>query len=437
MKLAKLSLAAIVVAGLATSSFAADTLADAFKNGKVNGELRAWYWDRDTGDSNTPAIAKKGDADIFNAGLILSYVTDSLYGFKLGATMQSNYAPFADEEAKNLYIADEYGSGAVLSEAYIAYGIGKTNVTVGRQFISTPLVSGSGSRMIKQSFEGAVLVNTDLPATTLVAGYVSKYQGRTDGNGNVGEFLKTADFQGVSAAQTFDGAYTAAAINKSISNLTLTAQYAAVADVGGTVDRDVTVYHVEANYVLPMNGFKLGFDAAYRASSTDATLAADGANLEGNYLVGRIGVSELAGFGLSFAYGQSDKSDDLIAGIGAGADNLYTNTIIRGGGPAYQANTDAYLFNATYDFAKVGVAGLKAGAQYAVYKQDKITEATLSRAINQEIDYTTYGVNASYAFAGALKGLTATVVYETQEKEVGTAPGVDTDEVRFMANYKF
>ena len=35
MKLAKLSLVAMVVAGLASSSFAADTLADAFKNGKV------------------------------------------------------------------------------------------------------------------------------------------------------------------------------------------------------------------------------------------------------------------------------------------------------------------------------------------------------------------------------------------------------------------
>ncbi len=39
MKLAKLSLAAMVDAGLASSSFAADTLADAFKNGKVSEEL--------------------------------------------------------------------------------------------------------------------------------------------------------------------------------------------------------------------------------------------------------------------------------------------------------------------------------------------------------------------------------------------------------------
>ena len=63
MKLAKLSLAAIVVAGLASSSFAADTLADAFKNGKVNGELKAYYFTTDNGSTT--------DADIFSTGVML------------------------------------------------------------------------------------------------------------------------------------------------------------------------------------------------------------------------------------------------------------------------------------------------------------------------------------------------------------------------------
>jgi uncharacterized protein YdbL (DUF1318 family) len=58
MKLAKLSLAAIVVAGLATSSFAADTLEGAFKEGKVSGELKAYYFDADSGDTS---------ADIFTS----------------------------------------------------------------------------------------------------------------------------------------------------------------------------------------------------------------------------------------------------------------------------------------------------------------------------------------------------------------------------------
>ena len=152
MKLAKLSLAAMVVAGLASSSFAADTLADAFKNGKVSGELRAWYFDR---EGSATAATSSVNSDIFNTGVVLGYVTDSFYGFKLGATFQSNYAAFADGSlteagtAKSDFKGDEYGSGAVLSEAYVQYSIGKTTAKVGRQFISTPLVNGSGSRMIK------------------------------------------------------------------------------------------------------------------------------------------------------------------------------------------------------------------------------------------------------------------------------------------------
>lgn len=47
MKLAKLSLAAIMIGSLASSVCAADTLADAFKNGKVSGELKAWYLSQD------------------------------------------------------------------------------------------------------------------------------------------------------------------------------------------------------------------------------------------------------------------------------------------------------------------------------------------------------------------------------------------------------
>jgi len=433
MKLAKLSLAAMVVAGLASSSFAADTLADAFAKGKVSGELRAWYWDRNT---NTTGAVGKGDEGIFNAGLVLGYVTDSFYGFKAAATMQSNFAPFADDAQKNLYADDQYGSGAVLSEAYLAYTMKNTTVQVGRMFMATPLVSGSGSRMIKQSFQGAVVINSDLPQTTLIAGYVNKYQGRIDtlatktDVGNVGDFTNTADITGTTP-RTFDDAYTVVAINKSIPNLTLTGAYAVVNEVAGAADADI--YNVEANYLLPMSSFKLGFDAVYRASKTGTAL--DSLNLEGNYMGGRLSVKELAGFGASFAYGQSDSSDGLIAGMGGGADNLYTGTVIRGGTNTYKADTDSYLFAATYDFSKVGVAGLTALAQYAVSEQSRVGAATTST------DYTTIHASVAYAIP-SIKGLSVALQYETQEAETltyatGVKAAVDTDELRFMANYKF
>ena len=43
MKLAKLSLAAITILALSSGACAADSLAAAFKEGKVNGELKAFY----------------------------------------------------------------------------------------------------------------------------------------------------------------------------------------------------------------------------------------------------------------------------------------------------------------------------------------------------------------------------------------------------------
>ncbi|WNY98131.1 OprD family outer membrane porin [Sulfurospirillum sp. 'SP'] len=453
MKLAKLSLAAMVVAGLASSSFAADTLADAFKNGKVNGELRAWYWDRDTNEVAATTAAGKGNADIFNAAVILNYVTDSLYGFYFGATAASNYAPFADKEAKQLFSKDEYGSGAVFSELYLGYKIGKTDAKVGRQYISTPLVGGSSSRIVKESFEGATIVNTDLPQTTLVGGYVSKFQGRTTNiagtnasstDSDIGEFRKAASTTAgstkfatgpsIPSEATFDGAYTIGAINKSVTGLTLTAQYALANDV--LAKGDIDLYYTEANYLLPLSNFKLGFDVVYRGSKVDDTISS---NFDGTYAGARVSIKELAGFGSSFAYGTTSKNDDVIAGFGGGP-STYTGTLMRASGSTLGANTDSLRFDVTYDFSKIGVAGLTAIASYAQAKQDYVAGVFKASEAN-DLKYTSYAGGVTYDVA-ALKGLSLALMYETQEKETRPVSGAattsqDTDEFRFMANYKF
>lgn len=449
MKLAKLSLAAIVVAGLASSSFAADTLADAFKNGKVSGELKAWYFEKDSATS-------AGSVDIINTGITLGYITDSINGFRIGATMQSSAAPFVSADAKTAYADHMYGSGAVLSEAYLGYGIGKTDVKVGRQFISTPLIAGSGSRFIKESFEGATVVNTDLPATILIAGYVSKFQGRTSDvsttsyndatavAGTVGDaptFEKAAPFNGtaIGAAKgktnpiSFDGAYTAAAINKSIQNLALTAQYALAKDVGGL--DDVSLYYTEANYVLPMNGFKIGFDANYRGSKTGSAL--DTTYLEGAYTAGRISISEFNGFGASFAAGTTTKDQTVISGMGNGATS-YTSTQVYGTSKRMTPNTDSYLFAATYDFSKVGIAGLSTLLQYGLTNQGAYSQGGVAKTT---ADITNTSIGLTYVVP-ALKGLTASLQYETVGTDAYNTSGVKTgttttDELWFKAGYKF
>ena len=229
MRLSKLSLVAGIILGFSGSVNAADTLADTFRNGQVNGELKAYYFSRDFDVKPDIFGAAVGNTDIFTTGVSLGYITDSFHGFKLGATLQSSYSPFADSEAKALQTSggfgyDMYGSGAVLSEAYVAYKTNNTELKVGRQFIRTPLVNISPTRLITTSYEGATRVNTDLPETTLMAGVVTKYQLWTDNAGGVPGFVGLNDIEN-KVNKPNDHAYTLLAINKSIPNITLTAQY--------------------------------------------------------------------------------------------------------------------------------------------------------------------------------------------------------------------
>lgn len=327
MQIAKLSLVAAMVVGLSGSVYAADTLTDAFKNGKVNGELKAWYWDKT--QDGTP----QHNENITNFAIELGYVTDSFYGFKAGVTFQSNATPFAEENAKTMYVNEEYASGSVLSEAYLDYKIGKTDVKVGRQYINTPLISGNYVRILKESFEGITVANTDIPQTTLFADYIQKFQGRTsnisgDGVGDAPIFTRKIILGG--AGQTsyaFEDVYSVGVINKSISNLKLTAQYAQATDVTmGTSKDDITFYYTEANYVLPMNGFKLGFDANYRGSKTGNNL--DSKNYEGDMIGTKISISELAGFGASLAYTTVSDDDAVLLGLGNGVSS-YTAMSMR------------------------------------------------------------------------------------------------------------
>lgn len=442
MQFSKLSLAAAIFIGLSGSVYAADTLADAFKNGKVSGELKAWYWDQtvDTAGSST-------NVNIINTAIELGYVTDSFYGLRMGVTFQGNATPFADKDAKTAYKYEEWASGATLSEAYLGYKIGKTDLKMGRQYINTPLIGGNYARIFKESFQGVSLVNTDLPHTTVFANYINKTQGRTstvmgNADGNAPTFEKKALFAGIknAVAVPFDGAYGLGAINKSISNLTLTAQYVKAMDAAfsTTAIDNVDLYYTEMNYIYPMDGFKLGFDANFRGSKTGSNL--DASNAEGHMLGGRIRVSELNGFGLSFAATTTSKKDAVIESIGLGGD-AYTSVMIRGPfNTTPLANNDAYKVEVSYDFTKVNVPGLTFVGQYQWTDQGKMAVNTGTSVAGTSTDFTTYAANLAYAVP-TVKGLMTQLVYVTQEKEETDASNVvtktDTDELWFKANYKF
>lgn len=397
MKFAKLSLAAMVIAALAPCSFAADTLADAFKNGKLTGEIKAFYFDRDTGDATTSIGA--GDANIFSTGVMLNYVTDSLYGLKAGITVQTSSAPFADEDAKQVFAKDMYGSGAVLSEAYLEYTLSKTTFKVGRQFISSPLVASSGSRIIKDSFEGATVINTALPDTTIGFGYVDKWQARTN-QGWSPKSTGMADFK-----QVGDGAYTLFVINKSIPGLMLSGAWAGIQEYN--VGEDLDLYRFEAKYDGKATNFTYNLGAQYFATEYSGTTA----DATGFALKAGVGVSAIDAY---VAYSKiEDGTGKVKYGLGYGADTLYTQSPIISDN--YGGGTEAYAVDIAYKFS----ADAKIGIDYTATDNGTGTELSYS------------AVYGSYAFGGSLKGLSILVQYEKEGKD-----GND-EELRVKTSYKF
>jgi len=383
-KITKLSLAASL---LLSSAACADTLAEAFANSKVKGEIKAQYFDK-----QSPADGQNDNIIVMGGNLNL--VTGSFYGLSVGVTFQVSHTADVSFEGANDYANTMDASGSVMSESYLAYTLSNTTLKVGRQYISTPLVAGSGSRMIKESFEGITLTNTDLPDTTLVAGYVSKFQGRTDGNGEPGEFNKYED-----------GAYTLYAKNNSVKNLTLQAQYLDVKGQAANTDKDV----------LYIDGVYDAGVAKVSLQMIDSTNGNVDGRLFGAKVSGNIAMVNLTGL-----YTTTNDDGDLFVGAGNGADSGYTALPIHGGSVTYKANTDTMVAVAATQLA---------GATVVAYIGQVKSPDNNNLGGSDKID--AYGGFVQYAFN---KNFSAKVMYENASFSDTLQ---DSNALRVYTSYKF
>lgn len=319
-----------LVASVALSaSLYADTVSKAFADSKVKGELKAVYA-KSNFDPGTAALPASQDDSVTAVGGSVNVITGSFYGLKLGATFQAS-SVVSDTRNNGIFANDMDVSGSVLSEAYLDYSLSKTNFKAGRQFIFTPLLSSaldgkSSESIIKDSFEAYVLSNTDIPDTTLVAGYVDKYQGKTNGTRDVSKFNA---FQ--------DGAYTLYAKNTSVKDLTLQAQY--LDESGVTSATDKNAFYFQADYAIG----KHLLSAQYLSSEdkTQAANAQDG-TLYGLKAMGPIGIDKL---GYLVAYNSStDRNAPVYTGAGTGTtDTPFTAMPVNGGGVPTRADTDTLV----------------------------------------------------------------------------------------------
>ncbi|MGA9046065.1 porin [Sulfuricurvum sp.] len=328
MKLVKMSLAAAVLLG--ASAFAID-------NVKVSGDAKLFY---NTNDTGTLSLFDK-DNSYADTALRLGVTGDLLKGVSFGVT---GYAISTLGLENNLVSHVWEGTGAdqsKIGEAWLAGTMGKTTVKVGRMELDTPLAFSEKWSIIPNTFDAAVLINQDLPDTTLVGAWV----GKSNGSATTGdEYVVMAP--SLAFSSFYQGAYAAAVVNNSFKPLTAQAWYYDVQHVANA-------YWLQADWDCQLvKGVKIGAqyaDIDLKNSSADSSAYA--------LKVAYAGVENLT---LSAAYSDTDKDGALnVANIATtnttSQSKLYTEAWWNYG---YVGTAGAESFNVTAEynagFAKVG-----------------------------------------------------------------------------------
>ena len=152
---------------------------------------------------------------------------------------------------------DSVNSSAAFTQAYLTYGIGNTSIKVGRQLLPkalSPFAFSEGWNVFKNSFEAALVVNTDIENTTLVGAYVWRANSSL---GNLNDFTDLSAVGGAAVAE--DGVWMLTAQNKSVDKLTLTGTWYMAPDmVLGLADANVLWGDAKYGFGEDMYGLVLG-----------------------------------------------------------------------------------------------------------------------------------------------------------------------------------
>lgn len=395
MKLVKMSLAAAVLLG--ASAFAID-------NVKVSGDAKLYYH---TTDAGTEDMFDK-DNSAADTALRVGVTGDLLKGVSFGLTGNAVSTLGLDN---NLVSATWSGShdgvddAAWMSEAWLATTMGKTTVKVGRMELDTPLAFSESWSVAKNTFDAAVLINQDIPDTTVVGAWVGKgngvnhlspltilaptlypsavnnMSGGIDGYSGAGaDFVTYGD----------SGAYALAIVNNSFKPLTAQAWYYNISHVA-----DAFWLQGDINCQL-VKGLKIG--AQYASISPSGPIEALDDSSAYAFKLGYEGIQNLK---VSVAYSEADKDGTLKIA------NTATNNLVAAQSKLYTeawwnygfvgaAGAESYNVTAEYD---AGVA--KLGAYYTNVSDALIPLTTTA------LDMTEVALTASKSFGP----LDATLAY--------------------------
>jgi hypothetical protein len=435
-----LSTAIAAATALGVTSARADALSDIFTQGHVDGELRAYNFNRIYQTSAVP------DAQAFSGALLLNATTATFGdGFSLGGSLitansfgtQANTISHVDTT-----LMGPNDSVTALGQAYVQYQKRWLMVRGGYQYLNTPWMGGSDSRVLPASYNAILVGMKPAKGWDIYALRSFGWKSRTSDSYFSDNNYYTATYSG-------DLAY------GGIGGLPATAR-----DANGVVAIGTTYANgglkSQAWYYNFLQFARMGYvDGNYRfktGTNIDPFIAAQYVTESGGGANNRLVQNNVAPFGVPgnsvksrvwgintgiiIPNGQFDLSYNKIASeagaLGNGAlispytagyatDPLYTTSMIRGlveEGPGY-----AWKAKAAYNFFD---KKLQLVAGYAKY----VTEL---RGNSHDLYF-----DIIYNFHGYLKGLTLRNRWERSAGGVGLNPGNQSFIYnRVMISYKF
>ena len=440
MKFTKMSLVAALLIG--SSAFAID-------NVKVSGDAKLYYA---TDDAKTDGIAAAGTASdsLFNAG---SSAGQAALGLGITADLTKNVSAgvhttilttlgLQGQLVNNVWEGTNGTTDSwIVDEAWIAGTVGNTTGKIGRMELDTPLVFSEKWSIVANTFEAAVVINKDVPDTTLVGAYVGGSNSATGltgvGNATPGVGY-TNRIQTIASESTFNqfynGAFAIGAINNSFKPLTVQAWYYDApqyvdaiwlqADLD-TADLGVKGLTVGAQYT------KINYNQSDDLTAAISTVTQDSDNDAYAFKVG-YAMEDL--FTASIAY--SATGDDNTNALGAGQNlatlnngtqsKLYTEAWWNYG---YVTRNDTNAWNVTVTSPVQGMFDL--GLYYTSTTTKKTAPAT-------DIDMTEFTLTAGKDFGP----LNTTVAYiytnaDDQNIETGNTQGSAFNTVQVYLTYNF
>ena len=409
MKLVKMSLAAAVLLG--TSAFAVENI-------KVSGDAKLYYGtdskDQAAGVSDSLFDKANSYAD---TALRVGITGDLLKNVSFGVTMNA----ISTLGLENNLVANTWSrhdnvvdDSSWTSELWIAATMGKTTAKVGRMELDTPLAFSEKWSMVANTFDGAVLINQDIPDTTLVGAWVGKSNGAdaVTAAPNAGE--RDLIFRDGHKFTTFmkKGAYAAGLVNNSFKPLTAQAWYY---NIGMVADAFWLQADIDCQLVP---GVKIGAQYADIDVKSGGILGA--AAEDSSAYAFKLAYQGIEGLNVSAAYSQADdKGSVQIQNVAAsGQSKLYTEAWWN---YTYVGSKDAEAFNLTAEYAMKDIA--KFGVYYTSVSNDIV-------ASTKEMDEV--AVTASKSFGP----LDATLAYISTNADDQNAGGqYDTIQAYLTLNF--